>query len=224
MEEQKFYLDAMKNISNENNENQLMQTFHEFMALEHLYDSATEIVKTHLTIFDNEFQMKFQRSPIHNIESRVKSPQSIIGKLQKKNLPITVDSAMKNLQDIAGIRIICCYISDVYAVAELLMLHEEFKILKIKDYIKNPKPNGYRSLHIIINVPVYTSNCKKTVPVEIQIRTIAMDFWASLEHQLRYKSKSSISSDLVDKLNQCAETIADTDIKMQKIFDEINEI
>ena len=132
MDDQKFYLDAMKNISSDN-EDQITKTFYEFMNLEHLYDSATEIVKTHLNIFDNEFQMKFQRNPIHNIESRVKSPQSIIQKLQKKNLPVSVKSAMRNLQDIAGIRVICCYINDVYAVAELLMLHDEFRLLKVKN-------------------------------------------------------------------------------------------
>lgn len=223
MEDEKFYLEAIKNISSEK-EDQIMQTFYEFMNLEHIYDSAAEIVKTHVNIYDNEFQMKFQRSPIHSIESRVKSPQSIIQKLQKKNLEVSVNSAMKNLLDIAGIRIICCYLSDVYSVAELLMLHDEFKLLKVKDYIKDPKPNGYRSLHIIINVPVYTSNSKKYVPVEIQIRTIAMDFWASLEHQLRYKSKNTIPVDLINQLTECAEVISDTDVKMQKIFDKINDI
>lgn len=223
MDDQKFYLDAMKNISSDN-EDEIMKTFYDFMNLEHLYDSATEIVKTNLNIYDNEFQMKFQRNPIHSIESRVKSPQSIIQKLQKKNLPISVDSAMKNLQDIAGIRVICCYINDVYSVAELLMLHDEFRLLKIKDYIKNPKPNGYRSLHIILNVPVYTQNHKKFAPVEIQIRTIAMDFWASLEHQLRYKSKNKIPVDLINELTECAETISDTDERMQRIFDEINKM
>ena len=223
MDDQKFYLDAMKNISSDN-EDQITKTFYEFMNLEHLYDSATQIVKTHLNIFDNEFQMKFQRNPIHSIESRVKSPQSIIQKLQKKNLPVSVKSAMRNLQDIAGIRVICCYINDVYAVAELLMLHDEFRLLKVKDYIKNPKPNGYRSLHIILNVPVYTQNRKQFAPVEIQLRTIAMDFWASLEHQLRYKTKASISSEITDTLTECAETIAETDEKMQRIFNEINKI
>lgn len=223
MDDQKFYLDAMKNISSDN-EDEIMKTFYDFMNLEHLYDSATEIVKTNLNIYDNEFQMKFQRNPIHSIESRVKSPQSIIQKLQKKNLPISVDSAMKNLQDIAGIRVICCYINDVYSVAELLMLHDEFRLLKIKDYIKNPKPNGYRSLHVILNVPVYTQNHKKFAPVEIQIRTIAMDFWASLEHQLRYKSKNKIPVDLINELTECAETISDTDERMQRIFDEINKM
>jgi len=223
MDEQKFYLDAIKNISDADQQ-QLEDAFLDFLNLEHIYDSACEIVKTHLSIYDNEFQMKFQRSPIHSIEARVKSPQSIIGKLRKKGLPVTVASARKNLQDIAGIRVVCCYINDVYTVAELLMLHEEFKLLKVKDYIKNPKTSGYRSLHLIINVPVYTSNSKQKVPVEIQIRTIAMDFWASLEHQLKYKTTEKIPKEIRSELQLCAETIADTDNRMQDIFNEIYKL
>lgn len=194
------------------------------MNLEHVYDSAAEIVKTNLNIYDNEFQMKFQRSPIHNIESRVKSPQSIIQKLEKKNLPLTIESAEKNLLDIAGIRVTCFYINDCYSVAELLMLHDEFRVLKIKDYIKNPKASGYRSLHIILSVPIYTSKRKRQIPVEVQIRTIAMDFWASLEHQLKYKTAANVPDDLKKELAACAETISDTDIKMQEIFNKINNI
>lgn len=223
MEEKKFYLEAIKNIS-EVREDELENSFYEFMNLQHVYDSAAEIVKTNLNIYDNEFQMKFQRSPIHNIESRIKSPQSILEKLQKKGLPVTIRSAKQNLFDIAGIRVTCFYISDVYAVAELLMLHDEFKLLKVKDYIKAPKKSGYRSLHMIINVPVYTSNKKEMVPVEIQIRTIAMDFWASLEHQLKYKTTANVPDDLKAELASIAETISDTDLKMQQIFNKINNL
>ena len=223
MDNEKFYLNIM-NGTEETNRDEIREVFMDFMNLQHIYDSAAEVVKTHLKIFDNEFQMKFQRSPIHGIESRVKSPQSIIEKLQKKNLPLSVKSAMKNLQDIGGVRVICCYINDVYAVEELLMLHDDFRILKIKDYIKQPKPNGYRSLHVIVSVPVYMSNSKQRVPVEVQIRTIAMDFWAALEHQLRYKTSNDIPCDIKEELNDCAETIADTDIRMQKIFDEISRM
>lgn len=200
------------------------ELFLDFLELSHLYDSAIEVVKTYLNILDSEFSVKFQRNPIHNIESRLKSPQSIIGKLQKKNLPLTPDSARKNLLDIAGIRVTCCYISDIYAIVEMLCRRDDFTVIKQKDYIKNPKPSGYRSYHLIVNVPVYLSTCKKYAPVEIQIRTIAMDFWASLEHQLKYKPSSAITPEISEELKECAERIAETDLQMQRIFLEINDL
>ncbi|MCM1507667.1 MAG: GTP pyrophosphokinase family protein [Ruminococcus flavefaciens] len=200
------------------------ELFLDFLELSHLYDSAIEVVKTYLNILDSEFSVKFQRNPIHNIESRLKSPQSIIGKLQKKDLPLTPDSARKNLLDIAGIRVTCCYISDIYAIVEMLCRRDDFTIIKQKDYIKSPKPSGYRSYHLIVNVPVYLSACKKYAPVEIQIRTIAMDFWASLEHQLKYKPSSAITPEISEELRECAERIAETDLQMQRIFLEINDL
>ncbi len=193
------------------------------MQLQHLYDSAIEVVKTYLNILDSEFSVKFQRNPIHNIESRLKSPQSIIGKLQKKGLPISADSAQKNLLDMAGIRVTCCYISDIYAIADLLSRRDDFVVIKKKDYIMNPKPSGYRSYHMIINVPVYLSSQKKYAPVEIQIRTMAMDFWASLEHQLKYKTSNAMTPELSEELRDCAEKIAETDMQMQRIFSQLNE-
>ncbi|MDE5583775.1 MAG: GTP pyrophosphokinase family protein [Ruminococcus sp.] len=198
--------------------------FFDFLELSHIYDSAIEVVKTYLNILDSEFKVKFQRNPIHSIESRLKSPQSIIGKLQKKELPITPESARKNLLDIAGIRVTCCYISDIYSLVDMLCRRDDFTIIKKKDYIKKPKPSGYRSYHLIINVPVWLSSKKEYAPVEIQIRTIAMDFWASLEHQLKYKPSASITPEISEELRECAEKIAETDIQMQKIFNEINDL
>lgn len=200
------------------------ELFFDFLELSHLYDSAIEVVKTYLNILDSEFSVKFQRNPIHNIESRLKSPQSIIGKLQKKELPLTPEAARKNLLDIAGIRVTCCYISDIYAIVEMLGRRDDFTIIKQKNYIKNPKPSGYRSYHLIVNVPVYLSTKKQYAPVEIQIRTIAMDFWASLEHQLKYKPSTSITPEISEELKECAERIAETDLQMQRIFMEINEL
>lgn len=200
------------------------ELFLDFLELSHLYDSAIEVVKTYLNILDSEFSVKFQRNPIHNIESRLKSPQSIIGKLQKKDLPLTPDSARKNLLDIAGIRVTCCYISDIYAIVEMLCRRDDFTVIKQKDYIKSPKPSGYRSYHLIVNVPVYLSTKKQYAPVEIQIRTIAMDFWASLEHQLKYKPSTSITPEISEELKNCAERIAETDLQMQRIFMEINDL
>ena len=187
MDEKNFYLDTIEQIVPAQRE-QIMTAFYEFLELEHLYESAAEIVKTQLGIYDNEFSMKFQRNPIHSIESRIKSPQSIVEKLQRKGFPVSAKSAEQHLTDIAGIRVICYYIDDIYAMAELLTMNEAFQVIKVKDYIKNPKPSGYRSLHLVLTVPVCMSTMTRRVPVEIQIRTIAMDFWAALEHQLHYKT------------------------------------
>lgn len=223
MDEKNFYLDTIEQIVPAQRE-QIVNAFYEFLELEHLYESAAEIVKTQLSIYDNEFSMKFQRNPIHNIDSRIKSPQSIVEKLQRKGHPVSAKSAMEHLTDIAGIRVICYYIDDIYAIAELLTHHDEMQLVKVKDYIKNPKPSGYRSFHMVLTVPVYMSTVKKRVPVEIQIRTIAMDFWAALEHQLHYKTGCIVPPTLKQELKDCAETIALTDMKMQDIYQQIHEL
>ena len=230
MSEKDFYIETMENLpalynGNKSMREQFAAVFMEFLQLQHLYQSAIEVVKTHLSIIDSEFSVKFQRNPIHNIESRLKSPESIIGKLQKKGLPLTPDSARKNLLDMAGIRVTCYYISDIYQIVDLLGRRDDYMILKKKDYIKNPKPSGYRSYHMIINVPVYLSDHKKYAPVEVQVRTIAMDFWASLEHQLKYKQQSgTMTPEISEELRDCAERIAETDLQMQKLFMEINDL
>lgn len=232
MDDKEFYIDTIQNLpavignqgSSDDVREKISQTFYDFLQLQHLYDSAIEVVKTHLNTLDGEFSVKFQRNPIHNVESRLKSAQSIIGKLKKKGLPITTEAARNNLLDMAGIRVTCCYISDIYAIAELLSQRDDFTVIKRKDYIKNPKPSGYRSYHMIINVPVYLSTRKQYAPVEIQIRTIAMDFWASLEHQLKYKPSAVITPEISEELRDCAEKIAETDMQMQRIFMEINSL
>ncbi|MDD6826767.1 MAG: GTP pyrophosphokinase family protein [Oscillospiraceae bacterium] len=218
-------------ISVSNNQNpfnidveKFIEQFYGFIQINHLYDSAIHQVETKLEIIDSEFQSRFSRNPIHSISSRLKSPQSITQKLIKKNIPITAESIISNLHDIAGVRVICHYIEDIYLIADFLSMHDDIKILNRKDYIKNPKPSGYRSLHLIITVPVYLSTGKKIVPVEIQIRTIAMDFWASLEHQLHYKTKSKVPDELSNELKVLAETINDTDLRMQNIYHRISEI
>ena len=226
MDEQKFYLDTIEQAvdAGQTNKDTIEALFFEFLELEHLYESAAEIVKTQLNIYDNEFSMKFQRNPIHGIESRIKSPQSIVGKLQKKGYPLSAKSAQQHLMDIAGIRVVCYYVNDIYAIAELLSTRDDFKLVKIKDYIRSPKPSGYRSLHMIVMVPVYLATRRREVPVEIQIRTIAMDFWASLEHQLRYKTTSAVPPELREELHELAGTIAETDLRMQDIYEQINEL
>lgn len=223
MDEQNFYIETIEKVV-PNQREQVMAMFYEFMELQHLYESAAETVKTQLGIYDSEFGMKFQRNPIHGIESRIKSPQSIVEKLKRKGCPLTAKSARENLMDIAGIRVVCCYVEDIYALAEMLALRADIQIVKVKDYIRDPKPSGYRSLHMIVMVPVYLSTSRKEVPVEIQIRTIAMDFWAALEHQLRYKTTSAVPENLKLELKELADSISMTDMRMQEIYDKISTL
>ncbi len=201
-----------------------IEQFYGFIQINHLYDSAIHMIETKLEIIDSEFQSNFSRNPIHNISSRLKSPESIANKLIKKGIPITAESILSNLHDIAGVRVICHYIEDIYQIAHYLSMHDDIRIIKQKDYIQNPKPSGYRSLHLIVTVPVYLSTGKKVVPVEIQIRTIAMDFWASLEHQLRYKTKNNVPADLSEELKALADTINSTDMRMEDIYHRINDL
>ena len=157
------------------------------------------------------------------MKNRIKSPKSIVEKLSRKGFPLTKDSARQNLDDIAGVRIVCPYIEDIYTIKKLLQAQDDVQFTRITDYIANPKPNGYRSLHLIVKVPVFFSDHKEMVKVEVQIRTIAMDFWASLEHQIRYKAvnAANIPENIANELKECADTIAETDIKMQNIHNEM---
>ncbi|MBO4878136.1 MAG: GTP pyrophosphokinase family protein [Ruminococcus sp.] len=224
-----FYLDGLSQLPavierGEDSQQEFAVTMLQFLQLEHLYESAINIVTTYLNNLDGEFNVRFQRNPIHNIESRVKSAESIVGKLQKKGLPITPESARRNLLDLAGIRVTCYYISDIYELANMLTRRDDFVLIKQKDYIKHPKKSGYRSLHMIVNVPVHLSTMKVYAPVEIQIRTMAMDFWASLEHQLKYKTTAELTPEISEELRACADQIAETDMRMQRIFMEINDL
>ncbi|MCD8083738.1 MAG: GTP pyrophosphokinase family protein [Clostridiales bacterium] len=187
-----------------------------------MYTCAIREVKTKLEVLNDELSIRHQRNPIEMIKSRVKKPGSIVDKLERRGYPITLESMQKNLHDIAGIRVICSFLDDIYTVADMLIRQDDVAVIAIKDYIKNPKPNGYRSYHLIIEVPVYFSNEKKHIRVEVQIRTIAMDFWASLDHQLKYKKDLQTDADQIgEELRQCADTIAQTDQKMLKIRQSI---
>ncbi len=155
---------------------------------------------------------------IRSLSSRLKTPKSIIGKMKRFNFPLTFESMQENLQDIAGIRIVCSYIYDIYALRRWLLSQTDFELIVAKDYISSPKPSGYRSLHLIFNVPVVRNNEKRMIPMEIQIRTTAMDSWASLEHQLRYKAGKISDKDIHKELRECADLLYETDQRMQKIF------
>ncbi len=192
-----------------------------YVAMKCRYQSALREVRTKLEILDDEFQMRHSRNPIHHMESRIKSPQSIAQKLRRKGLSVSCEAAMDNLNDIAGIRVVCAYLNDTYTIAGLLTGQDDIELVQTRDYIASPKPNGYRSLHLIVRVPVFLSEGKLLLPVEVQIRTIAMDFWASLEHQLRYKEAAHVPEELNHQLLSAANRIAELDGDMQHIHDQM---
>ena len=195
------------------------QQYREMMQL---YSAAVREVRTKVEILDEEFRTRYAHNPIHHIDSRLKSPQSMMKKLARKGLPQTLEAAEANLNDIAGVRIICNYLEDIYRIADLLQRQRDVEFVHRRDYIENPKESGYRSLHLVIRIPVFLSSHSELVPVEVQIRTIAMDFWASLEHQLRYKSNHETTQQLRRRLQHCAEASAALDREMQDIYREIN--
>ena len=196
----------------------------EFFAIQCRYSAAMKEVQTKLEILDDEFQARHRRNPIHHIESRMKSIQSITEKLRRKGAAVSMQSAVENLTDIAGIRVICSYVQDVYTVANLLTSQDDVKLLRVRDYIQSPKANGYRSLHLIVEIPVFLQEGRIPVPVEVQIRTIAMDFWASLEHSMRYKAAGSVPVDICAELQEAGQDIAALDNRMQAIHDRIETL
>ncbi|AKC75342.1 GTP pyrophosphokinase family protein [Staphylococcus sp. EG-SA-6] len=193
-----------------------------FVELDHLYSSALKEISTKLDILDDNFNHVYKHNPIHHMERRVKEMNSLIKKLHRKQLDISAESAREHILDIAGIRVVCNYLEDIYVIEKMLLQQEDVKLLKRKDYIKNPKENGYRSLHIVVSIPVFLSNKVEKLPVEIQIRTIGMDMWASLEHKIRYKNNAS-TDDYSDMLKDCALEIADVESKMQSIHSAISD-
>lgn len=189
------------------------QILHDYDVLMMRYDSAIREVKTKLQILNDELSLT-QQSPISSISARRKKTYSILEKLERQGFPITLESIEKNLHDVAGIRVICSFVDDIYNVADMLKRQDDLTVIQIKDYIKNPKPNGYRSFHMIVEVPVFFSNEKHAMQVEVQIRTVAMDFWATLEHQIKYKQDIPNQEAIIEELRQCADTISETDERM----------
>lgn len=195
----------------------------EFRKMMMMYSCAIKEVKTKLQVLNDELSITRKRNPIEFIKTRIKQPVSIGSKLKRKGYPVSVESVMDNLSDVAGVRVICAFIDDIYKVADMLTAQDDIELIKRKDYIKNPKTNGYRSLHLIIEVPVFFSECKEHIRVEVQIRTIAMDFWASLEHQLKYKKDVADADNIMYELRSCADVINRTDYHMQSLRDRIVE-
>lgn len=187
-----------------------------------VYRFALEEINTKLKILNEEYQFIHNHNPIEHIKSRFKDPVGIMKKLSRKGLDITVDNAKKHIHDIAGVRITCSFLSDIYDVYDVIEKQDDITVVNVKDYIKNPKPNGYKSLHIIVKIPVFLSTGMEEVFVEIQIRTIAMDFWASLEHKIYYKFDQEVPEHLLTELKEAADSAHELDIKMKKIKDRMD--
>lgn len=188
-----------------------------------LYNSALKEVSTKLEILNDEFQHVHRYNPIEHIKSRIKTPESILKKLERYGHEPTVENMVRYINDIAGIRIICSFTSDIYALAEMIGNQSDLKVLSIKDYIKNPKDSGYKSYHMLVSVPLFLSDSVVDTKVEIQIRTIAMDFWASLEHKIYYKYEGEAPEEISRELKECADMISELDERMLSLNKEILE-
>lgn len=196
----------------------ILQRYNRLMAY---YRCAIMEVETKFNVLNEEFSLRYDRNPINGIKSRLKRLESIKEKLERKELPISLDSIEENINDVAGVRVVCSFIDDVYLLADALLKQDDITLLERKDYIANPKPNGYRSLHLIVTVPIFLEHEKRIMKVEIQLRTIAMDFWASLEHQLCYKKDCDFTEDMAQELLQCAELSAKLDARMDALRDQV---
>lgn len=202
----------------------LREIEHETRSLLQKYRAAMKQMKVRLEILDQDLKLRHSRSPVHHIESRLKTPDSILEKLNRYGKPISIESMSENIMDIAGLRVICSYIQDVYNLYECLQDQDDLKVVTVKDYIESPKENGYRSFHLIVKIPVYFLDQKEDIPVEIQLRTIAMDFWASLEHDLKYKAVREIKGiNTVDELKECSRIIEDVEARMQILSRALEE-
>lgn len=210
-------MEHTQNLISSEDFNKIIEQSKNFMNLMAYYRCAIMEIETKLNVLNEEFSLLHDRNPINSIKSRLKSPESMYNKLMKNEFSLSLESIEKNLSDVAGIRVICNFTDDVYLIADSLLKQDDIELIEKKDYIKNPKPNGYRSLHLIVTVPIFLANEKRIMKVEIQLRTIAMDFWASLEHQLRYKKDTTFTEEMANELLSCAEMSADLDQRMNEL-------
>ncbi len=194
-----------------------------FVTLMTYFRCAMMEIETKLNVLNEEFSLQYDRNPINNIQSRLKSIESIVGKLSRRNIPVSLPAIEENLSDIAGLRVICSFPEDVYMLSEALLKQDDVELIEMKDYIKNPKENGYRSLHLVVAIPIFLAKEKRIMRVEIQLRTIAMDCWATLEHQLKYKKDNEFTDEMEKELIECARLSAELDEKMDKLRNEINK-
>jgi putative GTP pyrophosphokinase len=192
----------------------VLQKYNKLMAY---YRCAIMEVETKFNVLNEEFSLRYDRNPISGIKSRLKRLDSIKEKLERRDLPFTLETVEEHIHDVAGVRVICSFVDDVYLLADALLKQDDITLLEKKDYIANPKPNGYRSLHLIVTVPIFLEHEKRIMQVEIQLRTIAMDFWASLEHQLRYKKDFEFTESMAKELQDCADLSAQLDARMDSL-------
>ena len=203
---------------------QLLETAVDYKELRMMYACAIKEVQTKFEVLETEFKVRYQRNPISSIQTRLKSSSSIIEKMIRKGIPFSMENLEAQIHDLAGIRVICSYVDDIYALADALTSQDDITLVEKKDYIKHPKPNGYRSLHLIVSVPVFFSRQKRQIKVEVQIRTIAMDFWASLEHKIHYKFEGNAPEHIKEELVECAHMVSDLDARMLSLNEEIRAI
>lgn len=190
-----------------------------FETLMSYYRCAIMEVETKFKVLNEQYALRYDRNPIESIKSRVKSYDSLLKKIRKKNIPLTLDAIEEEIWDVAGIRVICSFQDDIYLLADCLLQQDDIKLIEVKDYIKNPKPNGYRSLHLIVEIPIFLQDEKRNVKVEVQLRTIAMDSWASLEHKMKYKKNLPAEQveEISEELKRCADMSAELDARMQRV-------
>ena len=189
-----------------------------------IYNSALKQISTKLEILNDEFQHVHRYNPIEHIKSRIKTPESIVKKLKKHGYESTIGNMVRYVNDIAGIRVICSFTSDIYQIAEMISNQSDINVISVKDYIVNPKPSGYKSYHMLVTVPVYLSDRIEQTKVEIQIRTVAMDFWASLEHKIHYKFEGNAPDSIRDQLVECSRIVSDLDARMLSLNKEIQQL
>ncbi len=204
-------------LKNEDALHEIHQAVENFQKLMAYYRCAIMEIETKFNVLNEQFSLQHDRTPINGIKSRLKSPDSMLKKLMSKNLPITFSSIEENLNDIAGVRVICSFTDDVYSLADALLSQDDITTITIKDYIKTPKENGYRSLHLIVSVPIFLMHEKREMKIEIQLRTIAMDSWAALEHQLKYKKDTPFTENMAHELYLCSKLSAELDMRMDAL-------
>ncbi len=192
----------------------------DFMKLMTYYRCAIMEIETKFNVLNAEYSLEHDRNPISSIKSRLKQFSSIKEKLERKALPFSLEAIEENLNDLAGVRVICSFPGDVYSLVDAFLKQDDITLIEMKDYIKNPKPNGYRSLHLIISIPIFLAHEKRNMKVEVQLRTIAMDFWASLEHQMKYKKDNEFTPEMEKELSDCAKISADLDERMDRLRED----
>ena len=221
--EDRFRLKLMEAVDEETLE-WAQKASREFAKRMSYYKCAMLEVETRFHVLNEEYVLEHGRSPMNSIKSRLKTLPSLREKLERKHIPFDVDTLEQQINDIAGVRVICSFPEDVYTMANAFLAMDDIEVLQRKDYIKNPKPNGYRSLHLIVAIPVHLAEGKRMTKVEIQLRTIAMDFWASLEHQLRYKQDNAFTEEMAAELYECAQLSAALDIRMDNLRKSVQEM